>query len=110
MQGITEDLQGIGYSGIGYKTSGVKAIKLAKTVEKGCFGPSLDNVASKKYPLGRYLYLYVNKKPNEVLDPLRLEFLKYILSKQGQEIVIKDGYLPLPTAKVSELRALIGAS
>jgi len=52
----------------------------------------------------------VNKKPNEALDPLRLEFLKYILSKQGQEIVIKDGYLPLPASKVSELRALIGAN
>ena len=64
VQGVTEDLQGIGYSGIGYKTSGVKAIELAKTVEKGCFGPSLENVVAKKYPLGRYLYLYVNKKPN----------------------------------------------
>ena len=110
VQGTTEDLQGIGYSGIGYKTSGVKAIELAKTVEKGCFGPSLENVVGKKYPLGRYLYLYVNKKPNEALDPLRLEFLKYVLSRQGQEIVIKDGYLPLPAAKVSELRALIGAN
>lgn len=110
VQGITEDLQGIGYSGIGYKTSGVKAIELAKTVEKGCFGPDLANVVSGKYPLGRYLFLYVNKKPNEALDPLRLEFLKYILSKEGQEIVIKDGYLPLPEAKVSELRTLIGAN
>ncbi len=109
VQGITEDLQGIGYSGIGYKTSGVRAIAIAKNVN-GCFEPSLKNVIGKKYPLGRYLYLYVNKKPNEALDPLRLEFLKYILSKQGQEMVIKDGYLPLPAAKVSELRALIGAN
>ncbi len=110
VQGITEDLQGIGYSGIGYKTSGVKAIELAKTAEKGCFGPSLENVVGKKYPLGRYLYLYVNKKPNEALDPLRLEFLKYVLSQEGQEIVIKDGYLPLTAGKVSELRDLIGAN
>ncbi len=109
VQGITEDLQGVGYSGIGYKTSGVKAIELAKSAEKGCFGPSLKNVVGGKYPLGRYLFLYVNKKPNETLDPLRLEFLKYILSKQGQKIVIKDGYLPLPAAKVSELRVLVGA-
>ncbi|MCY3825791.1 MAG: PstS family phosphate ABC transporter substrate-binding protein [Candidatus Dadabacteria bacterium] len=110
VQGITEDLQGIGYSGIGYKTSGVKAIELAKTAEKGCFGPSFENVVGKKYPLGRYLYLYVNKKPNEALDPLRLEFLKYVLSQEGQEIVIKDGYLPLTAGKVSELRDLIGAN
>ena len=110
VQGITEDLQGIGYSGIGYKTSGVKAIELAKTAEKGCFGPSLENVVGKKYSLGRYLYLYVNKKPNEALDPLRLEFLKYVLSQEGQEVVIKDGYLPLTAGKVSELRDLIGAN
>ena len=108
VQGITEDLQGIGYSGIGYRTSGVKAIELAKSAEKGCFGPTIENIINRKYPLGRYLYLYVNKKPNEALDPLRLEFLKYILSQQGQEIVIKDGYLPLTVEKVSELRALVG--
>lgn len=109
VQGVTEDLGGIGYSGIGYQTSGVKAVELARTAEKGCFAPSLENVVGKKYPLGRYLYLYVNKKPNEALDPLRLEFLKYVLSRQGQRIVIKDGYLPLPASKVAELRGLIGA-
>ncbi len=110
VQGITEDLQGIGYSGIGYRTSGVKAIGVARTAGKGCFGPSLENVVGGKYPLGRYLYLYVNKKPNEALDPLRLEFLKYVLSREGQEIAIKDGYLPLTAGKVSELRGLIGAN
>lgn len=109
VQGVTEDLGGIGYSGIGYRTSGVKAVEIAKTAEKGCFSPSLENVVGKKYPLGRYLYLYVNKKPNEALDPLRLEFLKYVLSRQGQRIVIKDGYLPLPASKVAELRGRIGA-
>ena len=109
VQGVTEDLGGIGYSGIGYRTSGVRAVELAKTAEKGCFSPSLENVVGKKYPLGRYLYLYVNKKPNEALDPLRLEFLKYVLSRQGQRIVVKDGYLPLPASKVAELRRRIGA-
>ena len=95
VQGITEDLLGIGYSGIGYKTSGVKAIKLAK--EGGdCADASLDNVMSKKYPLARFLYIYINKQPNTDLDPLRKEFLDYVISKEGQNVVIKDGYLPLP--------------
>lgn len=107
VQGITDDAFGIGYSGIGYLTSGVKAISLSKD-GGSCADPSLENVVSGDYPLGRYLYLYVNKKPNQELDPLRKEFLKYILSRQGQEIVIKDGYLPLTAEKVSELRALIG--
>lgn len=95
VQGVTEDKGAIGYSGIGYKTSGVKAIELAGKPGE-CAAPNLENVANGSYPLGRYLYLYVNKKPNEALDPLRLEFLKYVLSKEGQEVVIKDGYLPLP--------------
>ncbi|MGI9554271.1 MAG: PstS family phosphate ABC transporter substrate-binding protein [Thermodesulfobacteriota bacterium] len=106
VQGITEDIAGIGYSGIGYKTSGVKAVEVSK--EPGqCAAPSLENVVSGKYPLGRYLYLYVNKEPNKSLDPLRKEFLLYILSNEGQQIVIKDGYLPLPADKVAELRSIV---
>ncbi len=108
VQGITEDFHGIGYSGIGYRTSGVKAVALDKG--KGCYEPTPENVGAKNYPLGRFLYLYVNKKPNESLDPLRLEFLKYVLSREGQRIVVKDGYLPLSAAKVAELRSLIEAN
>ncbi len=106
VQGITKDIFGIGYSGIGYKTSGVKAVEVKK--EGGqCEAPTLENVVSGKYPLGRYLYLYVNKPPNQQLDPLRKEFLLFILSKEGQEVVVKDGYLPLPGTKVAELRAVV---
>lgn len=109
VQGITEDIYSIGYSGIGYTTSGVKAIALAKG-ESQCTAPSLDNVISGQYPLGRYLYLYINKEPNKDLDPLSIEFLKFVLSNEGQQVVIKDGYLPLPVDKISELRKIIGAS
>ena len=101
VMGVTEDKAGIGYSGIGYKTSGVKALKLG-TKPGECAEPVLENIVSGTYPLGRYLYLYVNKKPNEALDPLRLEFLKFVLSQQGQEVTIKDGYLPIPASVVSE--------
>jgi len=106
VQGITGDIYAIGYSGIGYKTSGVKIVELANEAGQ-CAAPNLDNVMGGKYPLGRYLYLYVNKAPNQQLDPLRKEFLLYILSKQGQGIVIKDGYLPLPAEKVAEIRTII---
>ena len=106
VQGITKDIFGIGYSGIGYKTSGVKAVEVKK--EGGqCEAPTLENVVSGKYPLRRYLYLYVNKPPNQQLDPLRKEFLLLILSKEGQEVVVKDGYLPLSGTKVAELRAVV---
>lgn len=101
--GVTEDLGGIGYSGIGYKTSGVKAIALSK---KGgeAYEPSYANVLSGKYPLGRLLYINVVKEPNKPLPTLVKEFLKFVLSKEGQEIVVKDGYLPL-TAEVAAQQA-----
>jgi len=108
VQGITEDKGAIGYSGIGYITSGVKAIQLGKE-EGQCAEPNLENIISKKYPLGRYLYLYVNKKPNEDLDPLRFEFLKYVLSNEGQQVVVKDGYLPLPADVDAKIMKKIGS-
>lgn len=106
VQGVTEDKGAIGYSGIGYVTSGVKPLKLG-TKPGDCAEPTLDNIVSGTYPLGRYLYLYVNKKPNEALDPLRLEFLKYVLSMEGQQVVIKDGYMPLPATVDSEQMKVI---
>jgi len=96
VQGITADKFGIGYSGIGYITSGVKALKLSQKKGKECVDGNYNNVVANKYPLSRYLYLNVVKYPNKPLDPLVKEFLKFVLSREGQEIVIKDGYLPLP--------------
>jgi len=103
--GITEDKGGLGYSGIGYKTSGVKAIALSK---KGgeAYEPNYNNVLSGKYPLGRLLYINVVKEPNKPMPKLVKEFLKFVLSKEGQEIVIKDGYLPL-TAEVAAKQAAL---
>ena len=99
--GVTEDKGGVGYSGIGYKTSGVKAIALGKKDGDNQYEPNYENVLNGKYPLGRLLYIYVAKEPNKQLPTLVKEFLKYALSKEGQEIVVKDGYLPL-TAEVAK--------
>jgi phosphate transport system substrate-binding protein len=107
VQGVGEDMAGIGYSGIGYLTSEVKAIGLSKKTGKEAFLPSYENVLQKKYPLGRMLYVYVVKEPNQPLPKLTGEFLRLVLSKAGQEVVVKDGYLPL-TAELAEkqLKAL----
>lgn len=103
VQGIASDLYGIGYSGIGYKTSGVNAI--AVEGQDGFFYfPTFENCMSGDYPLARFLYVYVNKNPRESLDRLTHEFLKFILSYQGQEVVIRDGYFPLPAAFVIKIR------
>jgi len=102
VQGVTEDPAGIGYSGIGYKTSGVKTLALAKKDGGTYYGTDPETVLSGKYPLSRFLLIYVNKTPNKPLDPLVLEFVRYVLSREGQEIVVKDGYLPLPATVVNQ--------
>jgi phosphate transport system substrate-binding protein len=95
VQGVAEDRYGIGYSGIGYKTSGVKALALAKKDGEPFIETDPAEVYAGKYPLARFLYVYVNQPPNKPLDPLVKQFLLYILSRDGQEVVVKDGYLPL---------------
>ena len=101
VQGIATELGAIGYSGIGYKTSGVRTVPLA-VEDESYFEPTMDNCLTGDYPLARFLYVYVNKKPNEPLDKLTREFLKFVLSKEGQEIVVKDGYYPLPASVTQE--------
>ncbi len=101
VQSVTSSMNGIGYSGIGYKTSGVKAVALAKKAGQEFIEATPENAVSGKYPLSRFLYVYVNKAPNKPLPPLEQEFIKMVLSQIGQQVVIKDGYIPLP-AKVVE--------
>ena len=100
---IANDITGIGYSGIGYKTSGVKALPIAKSGDK-FVAPTATNAVNGKYPLARVLNVYVNKKEGAKLDKLTAEFLKFVLSKEGQEIVVKDGYYPLPAAVAAQFR------
>ncbi len=102
VQGVTEDRFGIGYSGIGYKTSGVKAVPLADKEGSVYSNGSYDDVRSGKYPLNRFLFVYINRGPGKPLDPLTREFVKFILSREGQEVVVKDGYLPLSADVVKQ--------
>jgi phosphate transport system substrate-binding protein len=99
VQGITNDRFGIGYSGIGYKTSGVRAVPLAETPTGTFSDGKYADVQSGKYPLSRFLYVYINKAPGKPLDPLVAEFVKLMFSKEGQQEVIKDGYMPLSAAQ-----------
>ena len=98
VQSVTQSLNGIGYSGIGYKTTGIRALPLAKGGSTDYIAATPENAITGKYPLARFLYVYVNKHPNKPLSPLDAEFIKLVLSKQGQEVVVKDGYVPLPAA------------
>lgn len=102
VQGVTEDRYAIGYSGIGYKTSGIRTVPLSFKEGEPYKEAEMENVMNGSYPLARFLYVYINKKPGQPLDPLVREFVKFILSRGGQEVVVKDGYIPIPASVVKE--------
>jgi phosphate transport system substrate-binding protein len=102
VQGATVDRFALGYSGIGYATAGVRAVPLAEKAGGKCEDATADNAYSGEYPLARFLYVYVNKAPGKPLDPLTREFAKLLLSKEGQEVVVKDGYFPIPAQIAKE--------
>lgn len=102
VQGVSEDQSGIGYSGIGYLTSNVRAVPLAEKPGSAFIESTQQNAENGSYPLWRHLYLYVNKAPGKPLDPLVKEFVKFIYSKEGQMVVIKDGFFPLSQAVIQK--------
>jgi len=68
----------------------------------GSVSPFAENAYSGEYPLARFLYVYINKAPGKPLDPVTREFVKLMVSKEGQEVVIKDGYFPVPASIAKE--------
>ncbi len=107
VQGVATDINGIGYSGIGYKTADVRVVPLA--VEGNDYVEAVPaNAYTGEYPLARPLLLSINYKPGSQLDPLRREFIKYIFSKQGQEDVLKDGYFPVPASVANRMLEHVG--
>jgi phosphate transport system substrate-binding protein len=102
VQSVSASLNGIGYSGIGYVTSGVRAVPLAKEEGQPFIEATPEKAITGEYPLARFLYIYVNKHPNKPVPPLEREFLKMVLSRVGQMVVVKDGYIPLPASVVEK--------
>jgi phosphate transport system substrate-binding protein len=107
VQSLSTSLNGIGYSGIGYKTSSVRSVPLSKK-GKEFVDATAENAVTGAYPLSRFLYVYVNKKPNQPLSPIDREFAKLVLSQKGQHVVVKDGYIPLPAKVVAKFRKKLG--
>jgi len=107
VQSVATAINGIGYSGIGYQTSSVRAIPVSRSAGEGFIEATRENSIAGDYPLARFLLVYINKEPNTPLPPLEREFIRLILSRSGQNSVLKDGYIPLPAPViVSTLRTL----
>jgi phosphate transport system substrate-binding protein len=110
VQAVGAEKYGIGYGGFGALTADVRAMPLAADAKSQVIAPSAENAYTGTYPMWRYLYIYVNYKPGTALDPLRLEFLKYVLSQKGQSDVVKDGYFPLTAPMVASGLKSIGVT
>ena len=108
VQSVGDNRFAIGYSGIGYKTPSVKAIALSAKKGDPAIEPTEENAYNGKYPLGRYLYLAVNYDPTKKLEPVRKEFLKFVFSKEGQELAVKDGYFPVDAKTATKALKMIG--
>jgi phosphate transport system substrate-binding protein len=102
VQGVASDKFGIGYSGIGYKTADVRSVPIATKAGEKCFDANAENAYAGDYPISRFLYVYINKNPNQPLDPVRAEFVKFMLSRLGQEATVKDGYFPVTAEIVAD--------
>lgn len=104
VRGVEQTLNGIGYSGIGYRTSGVRAIPLSRAPGMPFFEPNAENAITNDYPLARFLYIYANKHPNNGWNPMEREFFRMVLSEEGQGVVYRDGYVTLPEVVASRFR------
>ncbi len=108
VQSVSTSINGIGYSGIGYRTSSVRAVPIARREGDVFYEATPENSVAGNYPLARFLFVYVNKAPNTPLPPLEREFLKLVLSQSGQGVVLKDGYIPLPARVVEGTMRSLG--
>lgn len=102
VQSISVDRNAIGYSGIGYKTAGVRTVPISKNADSEAYDATADNCYAGKYPLQRFLYIYFNRAPGKNASPVVREFLRFIHSKEGQEVVVKDGYFPMSQKMVEK--------
>jgi phosphate transport system substrate-binding protein len=101
VQAVASDKFAIGYSGVGYKTADVRTVPIAAKAGGQCYDANAENAYSGNYPIARFLYVYLNKNPNQPLDPVRAELIRFVFSKEGQQVVVKDGYFPV-TKKIAD--------
>ncbi|SFX37443.1 PstS family phosphate ABC transporter substrate-binding protein [Marinospirillum alkaliphilum] len=108
VQAISTSLNAIGYSGIGYRTSSVRAVPIAVAEGQPFIEATAEQASRGDFPLSRFLYVYVNQRPNQPLPPLEREFIRMLLSHQGQQVVLRDGYIPLSAELVQHLQQQLG--
>ena len=97
---------GLTYALLSNVTSNVKVLPIAEKEGTPFLAPTVENVYSHAYPLSRFVYIFVNRPPGKALEPKVKEFLQLVLSREGQDIVAREGvYIPLTPETVREERA-----
>jgi len=105
IQGVAADVGGIGYSGVGYATADVRAVDI-RGDDGECYGP--EAAPTGNYAIARFLYVYMNVDPNQPLEPLRAEFVRYVYSQQGQQDVVRAGFFPVVSAIANQDLEIFG--
>lgn len=102
MEALGDDRYGITYTLMTYRDQpNVKTLALGETAAGPHVLPTLETVQNRSYPLSREVYFYANRPAGGKLDPLIAEYMRFVVSREGQELVMKDGkYLPM-TAEVA---------
>lgn len=109
VQSVATALNGIGYSSINYRSASVRVLPLART-GTDYVTPRSETFVDGSYPLARPLHIYINRPPGQPLSPLVREFLSLVLSRDGQDMVLKEGYTPLPASEMArQLRMITDA-
>jgi phosphate transport system substrate-binding protein len=106
VQSVGTTINAIGYSGMGYRTASVRAVPISENGKY--YAASAENAVAGLYPLSRYLYIYLNKPPGAALPAIEREFIRFVLSWQGQRIVLKDGFIPLPATLAEQQKLALG--
>lgn len=102
LDALAGDRYGLGYSGLLYGHPDVKAVALSVSDAGPFVAPTRASVENHSYALTRVITMFVDRKPGQPLDPKLAEFLRYILSREGQQAVVDHGhgYLTMPAAAV----------
>lgn len=99
VEAVSQDKIGIGYAGLIFKTSAVKDVPIAFKADTPAVKVDSLAAAQGQYPLMRPLQLVFNQKPGTKLSPAAAEFVKYAVSRTGQEDVIRSGFQPIDSVR-----------
>ena len=107
---VSEDPQALGFAALNLATSEIRPVALARRAGEHPSQGSAADLLAGRYPLDRYLYIYVRRDPKGRIEPVTREYIQLVLSREGQRAIASGtlGYLPLSPAEIAEERRKLG--